>query len=237
MNEDSPSSDVPLLSALELRVLGVLIEKSLTQASGYPMTVNALVSGANQKQNRDPVVDYDEGDIEDALDDLRAKGLVVQVMPGVGARVTRYRHAVLDVYGWDRRAQAVMAELMLRGRQTVGELRTRASRMSEVPDIAAASTIIKELMSCSPPYVQELAREPGRSANRFRHLLGEDDDEEENAVAAPAAVGVRASKVDSVDLVQRVERLEEQVAVLTDIVNQLRDSSQPDIDEGGDSGV
>jgi len=161
------------LTDIELRVLGVLIEKSLTQAGGYPMTMNALVLGCNQKQNRDPVVEFAEGDVARALHALQVKGLVKESAPAPGARATRFAHHVLDKFRWDRRQQAVMAELMLRGRQTPGELRTHASRMTPFDDLPAITVVLNELKNAETPFVEELPREPGRSADRFRHLLGE----------------------------------------------------------------
>lgn len=162
------------LTDIELRVLGVLMEKSLTQGGSYPMTMNAVVLAGNQKQNRDPVVEYAEGDVARALHMLQTKGLVKEAAPAPGARATRFAHNVLDKFKWDRRQQAVMAELMIRGRQTAGELRTHASRMMPFADLAAVSAVLAELKSAVPPFIEELPREPGRSANRYRHLLGED---------------------------------------------------------------
>lgn len=162
------------LSDVEQRVLGVLIEKSLTQPAGYPMTINALVLGANQKQNRDPVTSYSEADVSRALHDLSLKQLAKQAPPGPGARANRFEHTVVETCHWDRRDQAILAELMLRGRQTPGELRGRASRMTSFPDLPSVMTTLEGLARRDPPLVEELPREPGRSANRFRHLLSDD---------------------------------------------------------------
>jgi len=160
------------LDEYEIRVLGVLIEKALTQPNSYPMTLNAILLGANQKQNRDPVVDFTDGQISGAVHRLQHKELVKQAPPAVTARANRYEHCVVEKLGWDRRQQAVMAELMLRGRQTAGELRSRASRMTQIPDLSSVSHILQELSSADPPLVQELTREPGRSVTRFKHLIG-----------------------------------------------------------------
>ncbi len=159
------------LGDVELRVLGVLIEKSLTQPGSYPLTMNAITLGANQSQNREPVENFDESEVTDALRGLQLKHLVAQAPPEVGARVVRFVHRVVDVLKWDRRQQAVMAELTLRGPQTCGELRTRASRMTPLQDTESVRAILQELIEADPPFVEELPREPGRSANRFRHLL------------------------------------------------------------------
>lgn len=159
-------------SEIELRLLGVMMEKALSNPAGYPLTLNAALLGVNQKQNRDPVVDYAEGDVARAMHGLQQKNLVKQAAPSPGARANRFEHTVIERFRWDRREQAIMAELILRGRQTAGELRTRAARMTPFPDLAAASTTLTALAAYDPPQVEELAREPGRSANRFRHLLG-----------------------------------------------------------------
>ena len=167
----------------EQRVLGVLIEKSLTQQSSYPMTLNAIVLGANQKQNRDPVLALTEQDVGKALHGLQQRRLVAQADPASGARVNRFAHNVVERLEWDRHDQAVMAELMLRGHQTPGELRSRASRMTPFQDVQSVIGILSRLQEADPPFVEELPREPGRSANRFRHLIGVD------AMAAAAPDG------------------------------------------------
>jgi uncharacterized protein YceH (UPF0502 family) len=159
------------LSETEIRVLGVMIEKSLTQPGAYPMTINSILLGANQLQNRDPVVEYSEAQVATALGDLIRKKLAAQAPPEPGARANRFAHRAVEEFHWDRREQAIMAELLLRGRQTAGELRSRASRMTPFADIAAVLTTLEELQRREPRFVEELSREPGRSANRFRHLL------------------------------------------------------------------
>ena len=118
-----------VLDSDQRRVLGVLIEKSLTQPEYYPMTVNAVTAGCNQKSNRDPVVELDEDLVWNVLEGLRGLGLVSMTLPGPGSRTHRFRHEVESAFGWTPREQAVMTELLLRGPQTVGELRTRCSQI------------------------------------------------------------------------------------------------------------
>lgn len=217
-----------ILSDHEARVLAVLIEKSLTQAGGYPMTLNSITLGANQKQNREPVVEYTEGEVSAALRTLSHKGLIGQSAASAGARAVRFEHRVVERLHWDRREQAVMAELMLRGRQTAGELRTRASRMTPLPDLPAVGAILESLKHTTPPYVEELPREPGRSANRFRHLLGQSAATNqaigasgplETHTSAPSAHAPPSRLVSSLtpstgtpDLTERVARLEAEAA-------------------------
>lgn len=218
------------LGEIETRVLAVMIEKSLTQPNAYPMTINSIVLAANQKQNREPVVEYSESQVATALGELIKRQLVVQAPPEYGARANRFAHRVVEMLRWDRREQALMAELMLRGRQTAGELRTRASRMTPFADLAAVLTTLDQLRKYSPPYVQELAREPGRSANRFRHLLTAESRNESETRAAPAPLPQHEpvpSTVESIgtalelrydDLEQRVSHLETEVGELRRLV-------------------
>jgi len=208
------------LNAAELRVLGVVMEKALSQTSAYPLTVNAVVLGANQKQNRNPVADYAEADVTRALYTLQAKQLMKQAPPSSGARANRFEHNVVERLHWDRRAQAVMAELVLRGRQTPGELRTHASRMTPFQDLAAVTVALEELAKCEPPFVEELPREPGRSANRWRHLLAADAEPTPAATSsasmpqAPPAPSAASLAAPGGDLADRVARLEARVAEL-----------------------
>jgi len=220
------------LDEIELRVLGVLMEKALTQPSSYPLTLNALLLGANQKQNREPVTELTEGQVAAALQRLMDRHVVEQASPAVGARANRFQHKAVEVFHWDRREQAVMAELMLRGRQTAGELRTRASRMTDLPDLEAVHHVLESLRGAGTPWIEELPREPGRSANRFRHLLGGPD----ASGQAPRVAEVVASRPDDVssgpapagdaallvDLSGRVEELERSVLEIRELLATLR---------------
>jgi uncharacterized protein YceH (UPF0502 family) len=184
-----------VLGEVEIRVLGVLIEKALTSPSAYPMTVNSIVAGANQLQNREPVVGYSESEVSHALRNLEHKGLVTQAATTIGARSVRFEHRVLEKFAWDRREQAVMTELMLRGHQTAGELRTRASRMTSLPDLQAVVGPLEALKNRTPPFVEELPREPGRSANRFRHLLCPESATDHPA--GPRSLEARVAKLEA----------------------------------------
>lgn len=217
------------LGEIELRVLGVLLEKAMTTPGSYPMTLNALVVGANQKQNRDPVTDHSEADVARALHSLILAGLVREAPPPHGARANRFVHNVVEKLHWDPREQALMAELILRGRQTAGELRAHASRMTAFPDMHGVHAILNGLMGGETPFVEELRREPGRSANRYRHLLGEGAE-----VVSPAALPSpsqedtyhesvdRSSPADVEALLDRVSTLESQVEQLTGLIEELR---------------
>ena len=132
------------LTAEQRRVLGVLIEKSLTTPAAYPLTLNATVSGCNQKSNRSPAVDYDTTDVEVALDELRKLDLVNVVITS-GGHVERYRQLARIVFGWSDQHVAIMGELLLRGRQQLGELRSRASRMKAIDSLDQLRERLDEL--------------------------------------------------------------------------------------------
>lgn len=229
------------LNDTEIRVLGVLIEKSLTQAMGYPMTLNAIVLGANQKQNREPVVEYTESEVSAALRTLQRKDLAAQAPPSPGARAVRFEHKAVAALHWDRREQAIMCELMLRGRQTAGELRTHASRMTTLPDLPAVISILDGLKAAATPFVEELPREPGRSANRYRHLLGEEGSRDargdagaaepassaQHGMAGTIAHGAAGSDPASAELLDRIARLENEVSMLRAAVEELRRQGAP----------
>lgn len=209
------------LNETEIRVLGVLIEKSLTHPESYPLTLNTIVLGASQKQNRDPVLEYTEAQVASALQSLMDKELARQSPPALGARANRFEHSVVERWHWDRRDQAVMAELMLRARQTAGEIRTRATRMTPLNDLEAAMSVLRELARRDPPFLEELPREPGRSANRFRHLLMARSADPASGVISGTVLAASTEKEPPrtpsalADLSDRVSRLEAQVARLT----------------------
>lgn len=155
------------LNPAECRVLGVLVEKAHT-SSGYPMSLNALTDGCNQKSNRNPVVNFDEDRVMQALDSLRGKGLVV-FADTLGSRVTKFRHNTREALGVDDYELIVLVELLLRGPQTAGELRARASRMKPLESIEQVREVLQRLIERAPePMVQRI---PGGRAERFSQLL------------------------------------------------------------------
>jgi uncharacterized protein YceH (UPF0502 family) len=154
----------------ECRVLGVLIEKAQTTPQQYPLSVNALTLGCNQKNNRHPVVEWDEERVYSAVDSLRAKGLVREANL-TGSRVPKFRHVAREVFSVDTPELVVLAELMLRGHQSAGELRQNASRMHPIEGLDAAQTILNALAARQPPMTRELPRRSGERATRWRQLL------------------------------------------------------------------
>lgn len=163
------------LNEYECRLLGVLMEKELSQPEYYPMTLNATVAACNQKQNRDPVMSFDEVATEAGLASLQAKDLVTMIYPGSGSRVRRYRHEAEKTLGWQKPDRAVMAELLVRGPQTVGELRTRCQRFVQFADLEAVSQVLDRLSRLDPPVAQALPRQPGQTVIRHQHLIGDAD--------------------------------------------------------------
>src|SRR5262249_14942459 len=130
----APSAAWPVLSFHERRVLGVLVEKAKTTPDIYPLSLNALVTGCNQKSNREPVLNLSDAEVEEALANCQKKGLVVKI---TGGRVERWRHTLYESWHVDKVELAILAELLLRGPQTEGELRARASRMESIADLDA----------------------------------------------------------------------------------------------------
>src|SRR3954465_13189020 len=159
------------LSPDESRVLGVLVEKATTTPEQYPLSLNAVVNGANQKNNRDPVLTMDEGAAFEALEGLRAKGLVVRV-DMAGSRVNKYRHQAGEALHVRAAELAILAELLLRGPQTLGELRGRASRMHPLDSLEMVRSVIEQLThKPDGAMVKQIAPSPGSRAERYVQLL------------------------------------------------------------------
>jgi uncharacterized protein len=155
-----------ILDAEEVRVLGALVEKEVTTPEYYPLSLNALLNACNQKSNREPMVHFEEDTVERALYTLREKGLSLNIT-GAGSRVAKYGHRLSEKLNLGRRELALLCELMLRGPQTLGELRTRADRMHHFDDTAEVEAVLEKM----PELVARLARRPGEKEARYAHLL------------------------------------------------------------------
>ncbi len=214
------------LNPLERRVLGVLIEKSMAQPEYYPMTLNAIVAACNQKSNRDPVMELDEIAVNATLTELRKRGLVEHLFPAPGARTDRFQHKVEAAFGWGARERAILTELMLRGPQTIGELRTHCARLVSFEGLDIVSNVLEALSQGESPFVAALPREPGRSAIRYTHLLYPPDEAPSVAsarAAAPAPVAPPAPAANEVQcLREQVEALRAEVADLRRQVEELQ---------------
>ena len=158
------------LTEIEARVIGALIEKQLTTPEYYPLTLNALVAACNQKTNREPVVSYSEQTVQKSLDDLRERNLAY-VFYGSTSRVPKYKHILDKVYELDAPEIAVLCVLMLRGAQTLGELRERTGRLYEFSGLGETSETLDGLTRKDEPLVVKLERQPGQKEVRYAHLL------------------------------------------------------------------
>ena len=214
MNDNPPE-----LSLLETRILGTLVEKQRTVPDTYPLSVNALQAGCNQKTSRNPVMETTESEILVALDDLKEKGWVREVS---GSRVSRFEHQVEKVLGVPTQASALLTVLMLRGPQTAGELRLNCERLYRFADISSVEAFLEELAArADGALVVELPRLPGARENRWMHLLGGQPQIE----SGQASVRPVAANQDMEELRARVTALEGEMAELRNLVRRAVDQS------------
>ena len=212
------ANPLPTLSLLETRVLGTLVEKQHTVPDTYPLTLNALVAGCNQKSSRSPVIEATQAEVQAALDSLRSANLVIETS---GGRVARYSHNFERVLQIPSQAAAILTVLMLRGPQTVGELRINSERLHRFADISAVEAFLQEL-STRPlgALVVQLPRLPGARENRWAHLLsGTPSAERAGGEARPEE---EPSPRGASALEARVARLDSELAALKALVEQIR---------------
>jgi uncharacterized protein len=230
-------------SLLEARVIGCLIEKQITTPDQYPLSLNALVNACNQKSNRDPVLELDERTVQQTIDDLGRKHLIAE-RSGFGSRVPKYQHRFCNTeYGtlkFDPQELAIVCELLLRGPQTPGELRGRASRMASFSDVSELEAALNRLSERQDgPFVVRLTREPGRRESRYAHLFSGEvtAGTEEGDASAPrpaqahneksagemrAALSTPETAFPDMRQEQRLARLEEEVRALRAELTDLR---------------
>jgi uncharacterized protein YceH (UPF0502 family) len=206
------TSALPILSAVETRVLGVLAEKQRTVPDSYPLTLNTLVAGCNQKTSRNPLMELSETEVQAALDSLKGYSLV---MESSGGRVARYEHNIERVLRVPSQSTILLTVLMLRGPQTAGELRIASERMHNFADISSVEAFLDELAERpAGALVVKLARLPGARENRWMHLLaGPPSEQMLETAGAPAGRG-DASLGEVAALKLNVARLEAEVAAL-----------------------
>ena len=212
-----------VLNEVEVRVLGCLIEKEMTTPEYYPLSLNALTAACNQKSNRDPVMTLEEEDVVRALNRLRFNQMTV--VSGESSRVAKYRHLLAEKMGLVPAELAVVCELLVRGPQTVGELRTRCERMHSFADLAAVEEVLKELTEREDPLIVRLPRQPGRKEARNAHLFAGMPDmasEEREAAPEPARVRVMAENERIVKLEEEVAALRSEVAGLHQMVEEFK---------------
>ena len=204
-----------ILTEIEARVLGSLVEKELTTPAYYPLSLNALMNACNQKSNRHPFMTLDEASIAQALRVLDQKGLAGPA-DNMDSRVKKYEHRLQEAYNFNRHEVAILCELLLRGPQTPGELRSRAERMHHFDDLGIVQSTLQRLMKREPSLVKILPRQPGTKEARYAHLLSGDVEAWEpepssHAEAAPNSVGD-----------DRIARLESEVAELQKEIAELK---------------
>lgn len=220
------------LNALEARIIGCLIEKQVTTPDQYPLSLNALVSACNQKSNREPIMALDELTVQRTVDELTRKHLLFD-RSGFGSRVAKYRHCFCNTeFGtlkFDPQELAIMCELLLRGPQTPGELRSRSSRMAAFTNVSEVEAILERLSQREGgPYVIRLARESGRRESRYAHLFGGEIAERAHPHPAnahapmPSGTPVPEMSLPAPGQEQRLARLEQEVQALRAELSDLR---------------
>lgn len=209
---NTPSGNVAMLSDIQVRVLGCLLEKAETTPDQYPLTINSLRLACNQKTARFPVVNYSEGEVGHTVRELEALGFVKEAW---GARVAKYEHHAGKVLGLQSKGLAVMCALMLRGPQTLSEIRTNTQRLHEFDDLDDVAHMLGRLADHQPPLAMQLPRLPGQKETRYVHLLSGEPD--------LSKLEFRSSAPDSgnSELEARVGALEAEVAELREQVNAL----------------
>ena len=202
------------LDEAEVRVLGALIEKQLATPEYYPLTLNALTAACNQKNNRHPVVAYDEATVELAVESLRQKNLAY-VFYGAGSRVPKYKNVAAENLQLNASELALACVLLLRGPQTLGELRERAGRLHEFASLEEVEAALNALATREEPLVKRLARRPGQKEARYAHLLsGEVFEQHEDETPEAAAAASSSSHARTTTSAERVLKLEQEVETL-----------------------
>ena len=206
-------ADAPLTS-VEVRVLGCLMEKAATTPDVYPLTLNTLRTACNQSSNRDPVVSYDDGTVQSALDTLRARSLT-RVVYSTSNRATKYRHVLHETLGLEPAEVAVLTVLLLRGPQTVGEVRTRADRIHAFGSLAEVDEVVDRLAGRDEPLVRRLPRAPGQKDGRVSHLLAGEPVEPTPAARPASSEPGRDDRLDALEA--EVAALRAEVAALREL--------------------
>jgi uncharacterized protein len=210
-----------ILTDIETRVLGSLIEKDITTPDYYPLSLNALVNACNQKNNRDPVMTLDENAVRDALASLQEKRLAGPAS-GADSRVAKFEHRLQEVFNFDRREIAVVCVLLLRGPQTPGELRSRTDRMYHFDGLEDVVSTLDRLAQREPPLARVLPRQPGTKESRYTHLFSGEPPADVARAPSPASVATESTASAGHD---RLSQLEAEVsrlrAELTEVQQQL----------------
>jgi uncharacterized protein YceH (UPF0502 family) len=205
-----------ILTEIETRVLGSLIEKDITTPDYYPLSLNALVNACNQKNNRDPVMTLDESAVRDALATLQEKRMAGPAS-GADSRVTKFEHRLQEVFNFDRREIAIVCVLLLRGPQTPGELRSRTDRMYHFEALDDIVSTLDRLAQREPPLARILPRQPGTKESRYTHLFSGEppmssEDEHVARAPSPAPAGANSTSDRLATLEEEVSRMRQQLS-------------------------
>ena len=206
-----------ILNDVETRVLGSLVEKDVTTPDYYPLSLNALLNACNQKNNRDPVMNLDEGAVREALSTLQEKRLAGPT-GSADSRVTKYEHRLQEAFNFTRGETAVLCVLLLRGPQTPGELRGRTERMHRFEDLTEVQSTVQRMMQSDPPLVRVLPRQPGTKESRYKHLLAGDVEDAADVAQPPSSAFVTSHSHDA----DRITHLENLVSDLRKEVADLK---------------
>ena len=196
-----------ILNETEVRILGCLMEKEMTTPEYYPLSLNSLTNACNQKSNRNPITSYEETSVSEGLEGLQEKGLVRKTLTA-GSRVPKYLHTVLDRFDLSGQEMAMLCELLLRGPQTVGELRTHAERMSQFEGLGEVEKNLQALLDYDTALALKLPREAGRKEGRYMHLFSGE------------IIGEK--RVPDISSEERISRLEEETARLRSELEELK---------------
>jgi uncharacterized protein len=210
---------IPTLTEVEARALGALIEKEITTPDYYPLSLNALLNACNQKSNREPVMELDEDTLRQALHGLDDKGLAGAAR-GSDSRVAKYEHQFSEVFNLGRREVAVICVLLLRGPQTVGEIRGRTERLYSFDELTDVQSTLERLAERETPMVRALARQPGTKESRYMHLFCGDV---QPALTTSSRLEPNAAAANNPAQEERIQALEESVAQLRRDLDEMRD--------------
>jgi uncharacterized protein YceH (UPF0502 family) len=202
-----------VLNDSEVRILACLIEKEMTTPEYYPLSLNSLTNACNQKSNRNPVVSYDETDVVCGLGSLEEKGLVRKTLTS-GDRVSKYLHTILDRFDLSRQEMAILCELMLRGPQTVGEVRSHTERMSSFESLEEVENTLQGLAEHDPPLTLKMPRETGRKECRYMHLFVGGVETLHDFSAEPATIQMSSQ--------EKIKKLEEEIIRLRSELEELK---------------
>ncbi len=211
------------LNAQQCRVIGVMLEKEMTTPDQYPLSLNGLTTGCNQKSNREPVTAFSESEVLDIVDQLRAKKVITEVT-GFGSRVVKYQHRFCNTEFGDLQLSAqqlaIICVLLLRGPQTPGELRTRTNRLAEFSDVTEVESCLHSLSQLNgETLVKRLPKEPGKRESRYMHLFDPSDEKEYNE---PSQKHCQIDIPDNQHTLSRIDSLEQQVKELSDALKKIQ---------------